>query len=132
MNRNINKLEDVQNFAASIITRPCKFDHVTPVLRELKCLRVASMLVYRDGILAFKCLRGLAPDYLAKKCKTRSEIYNRDMRNKNKIDIPGYRTATGQRTFHYRPLSLWKALPKRLIKLTNIVTFKKALTRYLK
>ena len=90
------------------------------------------MLVYRDGILAFKCLRGLVPDYPAKKCKTRSEIHNRDMRNKNKIDIPGYRTAAGQRTFHYRPVSLWKALPKRLNKLTNIVTFKKALTRYLK
>ena len=90
------------------------------------------MLVYRDGILAFKCLRGWAPDYLAKKCKTRSEIHNRDMRNKNKIDIPGDRTAIGQSSFHYRPVSLWKALPERLTKLTNFVTFKKALTHYLK
>ena len=90
------------------------------------------MLVYRDGILAFKCLRRLAPAYLAKKCKTRSEIHNRDMCDKNKIDFSGYRTAADQRTFHYRPVSLWKASPERLTKLTNIVTFKKALTHYLK
>ena len=81
---------------------------------------------------SFQVLKGMASDYLAKKCKTRCEIHNRDMRNKNKIDIPGYRTTAGQRTFHYRPVSLWKALSKRLHKLTNIVTFKKALTRYLK
>ena len=78
----------MQNFAARIITRSCKFDQVTPVLRELKCLPVASMLVYRDGILVLKYLRGLAPDYLAKKCKTRSEIHFRDTLNKSKIDIP--------------------------------------------
>ena len=71
--------------------------------------------------MAFKCLRGLAPDYLAKKCKTRSEIHSRDTR------LPA-----GQKTFHNRPVSLWNALPERLTNLTNIVTFKKALTRYLK
>ena len=51
------------------------------------------MLVYRDGILAFKCLRGLAPDYLAENFKTESDFHSRDTRNKNKIDIPGDRTA---------------------------------------
>ena len=93
------------------------------------------MLVYRDGILAFQVLKGLAPDYLAKKFKTRSEIHNRDTRNKNKIDIPCYRTALGQRTFHCRAVSLWNALyfflPERLTKITNIGAFKKELMRYL-
>ena len=52
----------MQNFAARIVTRSPKFDHITPGLRELKYLFVESMLVYRHGILAFKCLRALAPD----------------------------------------------------------------------
>lgn len=87
------------------------------------------MLLYRDGILAFKCLRGLTPDYLAQKFKTRSEIHSRDTLNKNTIDIPGYRTAAGERTFLYRAVSLWNSLPKWL---TNIVTFKRKLMHYLK
>ena len=119
-NKNINKLQHVQTFAVRIITLLCKFDHIIPVLRELRWLPVSSMLIYRDGILAFKCFRGLTPDYLAKKVKTRSDIHNRDTRNKNKIDIPGYRTALGQRTFHYRAVSLWNALPKRCTSLCVI------------
>ena len=34
--KNINKLQNVQNFTARIITRLQKFDHITPVLTELK------------------------------------------------------------------------------------------------
>ena len=80
------------------------------------------MPIYRDSILVFKCLRGLAPDYPANKFKKRSEIHNKDTQNKNKIDIPGYRTATGQRTLHYRAVSLWNSLPERLTELTNLVS----------
>ena len=58
-------------------------------------------------------------------------MHNRDTRNKNKIDIPGYRTALGQGTFHYRAVSLWNALPERLTKITNIGAFKKEIMRYL-
>ena len=111
--KNINKFQNVQNFTARIITRLQKFDHITPVLTELKWLSVESMLVYRDCILVFKCLRGLAPDYPANKFKKRSEIHNKDTRNKNKIDIPGYRTATGQRTFHYRAVSQREFLTRK-------------------
>ena len=89
------------------------------------------MLVHRDGILAFQVLKGLAPDYLAKKFKTRSEIHNRDTCNKNKTDILSYRTALGQRTLDYRAVSLWNALPERVTKITSIGVFKKELMRYL-
>ena len=54
------------------------FRDITPVLKELKWLSVESMLICRDCILVFKCLRGLAPNYLAKKFKKRSEIHNKD------------------------------------------------------
>ena len=60
--KNIKKLQTVQNLAASIITRSRKFDRITLDLKELKWLSVESMLISRDYILVFKCLRGLAPD----------------------------------------------------------------------
>ena len=43
--KNINKLHNVQNFAARIITRSQKFDLITPVLTELKWLSVESRLI---------------------------------------------------------------------------------------
>ena len=117
--RNINKLQNVHNFAARIITRSQKFDQIKPVHIELKWLSVESMLIYRDCILVFKCLRGLVPDYHAKKFKKRSEIHNKETWNKNKMDIPGYKTVADQRTFHCQAVSLWNSLPERLIELTK-------------
>ena len=35
------------------------FDHISSVLRELKQQPISSMLVYRDGILAFQVLKGV-------------------------------------------------------------------------
>ena len=89
------------------------------------------MLACRVAYWLFKCLRGLAPDYLAKKPKTRSEIHNRDTRNTNKIDIPGYRTALGQRTLDYRAVSLWNALPERGIQEGTYALFRIVLVRSL-
>ncbi len=35
-------------------------------------------------------------------------------RNKDKLDIPLYNSASGQRTFHYRAVSIWNELPNHI------------------
>ena len=52
-----SKLQKIQNFAARIITNTCKFDHITPVLQELRWLPVSYYLMCAVGILAFKCAK---------------------------------------------------------------------------
>ena len=69
--KNISKLQKVQNFACRIITGKRKFDHITPTLRELRWLPVTSFAKYTLGVLAFKCVKGLAPGYLCHRFKTR-------------------------------------------------------------
>ena len=44
-----------------IITNTRKFDHITPVLRELRWLPARYYLTYTVGVLDFKCVKGLAP-----------------------------------------------------------------------
>lgn len=61
---NLLKLQAVQNFAARIICSSRKFDHVTPLLKELHWL---PQLYFRDAVLAFKCTTGSAPTYLSSK-----------------------------------------------------------------
>ena len=51
---NLLKLQAVQNFAAQIICASRKFDHVTPLLKELHWLPIKSQLYLRDAVLAFK------------------------------------------------------------------------------
>ena len=67
--KNIKKLQNVQDFAARIITCLRKFDRITPVLKELKWFSVESMLIYRDCILVFKCLRVQPPTTLPRSSK---------------------------------------------------------------
>ena len=96
--KNVSKLQSVQNFATRVFNFS-KFQHITPVLRDLNWLPVSSMLKYTVGILTFKCVNGLAPRYLCSRFVTRAIVHDRNTRNKNKLDIPGYKSAAGQRSF---------------------------------
>ena len=111
---NLLKLQAVQNFAARIICGSRKFDHVTPLLKELHWLPIKSQLYFRDAVLAFKCMTGSAPTYLSSKFLTRGEVSGRATRNSQLLHIPLYKSKSGQRTFFYRTVSLWNSLDNSL------------------
>ena len=69
----------------------------------------------------------LAPEYLCAKFKKRSSVRNRTTRNNEKFEIPLFRSATGQRTFAYRAVSLWNTLDEDLRNDTTVKAFTKAL-----
>ena len=99
------------NFAARIVSGTRKFDHVTPILKQLQWLPIIKQLAVRDATMVFKCLNGLAPPYLCQKFKTRSEVHNCNTRNRDRLHIPLCRTAAGQRAFTFRGQKLWNSLP---------------------
>jgi hypothetical protein len=74
--KNINKLQQVQNFAARIVTGTRKCDHITPALDKLGRLSVNDFLLYRDAIMTmYKIVYGLAPAYLGSKLVTRNNSF---------------------------------------------------------
>ena len=83
----IFKLQNVQNFAARIITNTKKYDQITPVIRQLNWLPVRFMLQLRDAVMTFKCLKGLAPPHLCDRFIMRSQVDNCNTRNKNMLQI---------------------------------------------
>ena len=72
--KNLKKLQTVQNFAARIVTGTRKYDHITPVLKDLKWLPVKLQLYYRDAVLAYKCMNGHAPSYLSSQFSKRCDV----------------------------------------------------------
>ena len=54
-NKNVRKLQAVQNFACRIVSGAKKYDHVTPLLKSLSWLLVKDQLYYHQAIMAFKC-----------------------------------------------------------------------------
>ena len=121
----------MQNFAARIVSGTRKFDHVTPVAKELNLLPVSQTLLFRDGVLAFKCVKGLSPSYHSDRFTTCSMVHTRNTQNKDKLNIPAYKSAAGQRSFLYRAVSLWNSLPYDLTDSTSIVIFMKDFRNYL-
>jgi len=57
----LKKLQAVQNAAARVVTGARKFDHITPVLRDLHWLPVRQRIKYKLAMTVYKCLHGLAP-----------------------------------------------------------------------
>ena len=99
--------------------------------QELRWLPVSCYLMYTVGVLAFKCVKRLAPSYLSDRFVTRSTVHDRNTRNKDFLSIPAYQLAAGQRTFLYRAIKLWNSLPREIIAADSLRTFKKKLRELL-
>jgi hypothetical protein len=55
------KRQSVLHAAARLIFKSKKFDHVTPLLRELHRLHFPQRIDFKFGVLVFRCLHGMAP-----------------------------------------------------------------------
>ena len=55
----IAKLQRIQNSAARLLTLSSKYNHITPILRELHWLPVKYRIIYKTLLLAYKCLQGV-------------------------------------------------------------------------
>ena len=61
----IERLQRIMNYAARLITRSRKSEHITPVLRELHWLPVKYRLRFKVNTFTYKVLNGLAPAYMS-------------------------------------------------------------------
>ena len=129
--RNVKKLQLVQNFAARIIRGAGKYDHVTPILKELRWILVEKQLYYRDAVLAFKCMNGLAPEYLCSLFITREAVSRRSTRQSGQLNLPFFASTTGQKSFKYRIAKLWNELPSDIKLCRSIGVFKTNLKKEL-
>ena len=93
---NIKKLQAVQNFACRIITKTKKFEHITPMLHKIKWLLVNEHLHYRDTVMAFRCIKSLAPTFLCESFQKHKCIHYHNTRNSQSLDIPPSKTKSGR------------------------------------
>ena len=118
-------------FAARVISNTRKFDHITPILRELKWMTVDQTLVYKDIVQTYKCMNDLSPPYLSEKFYLRDTIHNYSTRSSKDLEIPKSNTNYGQKTFHYRSTKHWNSLTDLIKSLRNIKHFKSKLKKHI-
>ena len=132
--KSINQLQRAQNRAARIITRTGKFEHITPVRRELHWLPIKQRIDFKILLMAFKSLHGLAPPYLCE--LVRRHVPSRSLRSaaKNFLHKPDRapRLVTfGGRSFQWAAPTLWNKLPDSLRAEDDFEKFKRLLKTHL-
>ena len=127
----LKKLQNIQNSAARIILRKKKFDHVTPLLKQLHWLPVEVRIKFKINLLTYKALNGMAPRYLellvtsyhpSRSLRSSSQLLLKEKRARNK----NY----GDRAFSVYAPKLWNALPLPLRTCVSACDFKAALKTY--
>ena len=123
---NIRKLLYVQNFAARTNCNVKKYDHISPVLRNLCWLPINTQLYCRDATLTFKCMTDQAQEYLKSMYITRGSVSGRITRNFQRLNILLFKTATLQKTFYSKSVSIWNKLDPSLKWCKSRASFKTA------
>ena len=65
----LQKLQQVSNAAARLLTYTKKFDHISLVLKQLHWLPIEMRVHFKTLVLTFKGLHGVAPSYI-------TDVYN--------------------------------------------------------
>ena len=121
----ITKLQLIQNYACRIVTGLKRYDNISEALKSLKWLNVKEKLLFNDLVMVYNCMKNLTPDYLRERFKQRSEIHQRDTRQKSELGLPKCRLATGQRAFAFHGAKIFNSLPKFIRDTETLGSFKR-------
>ena len=128
----IHKLQLVQNCAARLIMCRSKYDHITPILKELHWLPVQQRIVFKILLITYKALNGLAPIYINNLLSR--YVPTRQLRSSSQclLDVPSSHLKTyGDRAFSICAPKLWNNLPHDIKCSSNINSFKTMLKTHL-
>jgi len=125
----LHKLQRVQNAAARLVTRTKKFDHITPVLKQLHWLPVKERIDYKVLLLTYKALNGQGPAYIKEMLIPCTGPRSRE---RLLLQIPVTKLVTyGDRAFSKAAPKLWNAIPVDIRHSKSTEIFKKSLKTYL-
>ena len=125
--KQISKLQRIQNSAARLVMLAKRRDHITPILKDLHWLPIKYRIQYKV-LLIFKALNGTAPHYISELiCSYTPSRCLRSSRT-----VPPARTKTlGERAFAHAAPKLWNSLPDSLRCQMTTDQFKKNLKTHL-
>ena len=110
----MDRLQRVQNAAARLVSGAKKYDHITPIMMDLRWLSIRRRVTFKMATLVYKCLHGCAPVYLADDCVAVSSIPGRRFLRSAahlELTVPRTRTMTsGPRFFPVCGPTVWNSL----------------------
>jgi len=123
------------NAVARLVFSSRRSDHITPLLLELHWLKITERIQFHLCVLAYRCLHGSAPSYLAKTLHLTSDIEAcRRLRSgcTSILFIPETRQSSlGDRAFPLAAARAWNTLPVSLRTASSFPTSRGELKTFL-
>ncbi len=127
----IKKLQNVQNAAARVLSKTRKYDHITPVLKQLHWLPVCQRIKFKIILLAWKALNDRAPHYLKEILSPYTPTRNLHSTNQLLLTVPKTTTSNGVHAFSVSAPTLWNSLPLHIRATKSLDIFKTLLKTHL-
>ena len=126
------RLQRVLNCAARIVFKSNKYDHITPLLKELHWLPIEQRIKFKIFLITFKALNKQAPNYITdllipSKPSRSLRSSTRNFLMKLVFNLKAY----GGRSFGLASAVLWNDLPQAIKDSQSVETFKQKLKTHL-
>ena len=129
----LRKLQLAQNAAARVLTKTRKFDHITPILKDLHWLPVRERINFKLLLLTWKAINGLAPSYISNLLVPYKPVRALRSSDKHLLTIPRTSSTLGDRAkaFSVAAPTLWNSLPLDIRCCDSLQSFKTLLKTHL-
>ena len=118
--------------AARLVLGRSKYDHTTPMLRELHWLPIKARIEYKLALTCFKSKSGNYPSYISDLLVPYTPTRSLRSSSSNNFSIPRiHLKGFGERAFTFSGPSVWNALPQELKSCSTLGHFKKQLKTHL-
>ncbi len=122
--KSLGRLQLIQNAAARLLTGTRKYEHITPILRELHWLPVSYRIIFKI-LFVFKALHGTAPSYIVDLIQTKKSKRTLRSESLSLLEVPRtYRNLRGDRSFVAAAPRLWNGLPLYFRQCSTLREFK--------
>ena len=123
---NLNKLQQVQNSAARIVTGSRHSEHALSILAELHWLLIKHRTDYKLAVTVIKVLTTQQPSYLANIIRFRAASRQRRSCRRNLLHDGRTSLAFADRAFSDAAPAVWNSLPLDIVlDLSCLATFKR-------
>jgi hypothetical protein len=132
-NKDIARLQRLQNRAARIIFQVPRRQSASPLLDSLHWLNIDKRIKFKILLYIYKALNGLSPVYLSDSISihTPSREGLRSSQDHNRLVIPRCYRRNGDRSFSAFGSKLWNHLPLSIRSLPSVQAFKRSLKTHM-
>ena len=102
------------------------------MFEKLGWMTIFTRIKYFQAMLMFKCMNGIAPEYLSDNLHSISDVHSYSLRSTtlHHLHVPRPKSEYFKRTFQYSGIILWNSLPVDIKMVKKLDTFKKKCSSY--